>query len=164
MVDERSDAILRGLHEANIDFILVGGPAAVLLGAPVATEDVDIDHRQTPENLERLLLWLLAHGAYHRYDLAKRRLPPDRAALAGHGHINLQTDLGKLDLLCQLGEGENYEEVLADTLVLGEGPFPIRVITLPRLIAVKARAGRPKDRLTLPILIATLDEQLRSKG
>jgi len=164
VVDERSDAILRSLHEANIEFILVGGTAAVLLGAPVTTEDVDIVHRQTPENLDRLLSWLLTHGAYHRYDLAKRRLPPDRGALAGHGHINLQTDLGKLDLLCRLGEGEDYEQILGDTVVLDGGPFPIRVITLPRLIAVKARAGRPKDRLTLPLLIATLDEQLRSKG
>ena len=130
----------------------------------MATEDVDIVHRQTSENLDRLVTWLLVHGAYHRYDLAKRRLPPDRVALAGRGHVNLQTDLGKLDLLCQLGEGEDYEQVLPDTLVLDDGPFPIRVITLPRLIAVKARTGRPKDRLTLPILIATLDEQLRLKG
>jgi len=28
--------------------------AAVLLGAPVATEDLDIVHRRTPENVDRL--------------------------------------------------------------------------------------------------------------
>ncbi len=162
MVDERSDAILRGLCEVGVDFIIVGGTAAVLLGAPVVTEDVDIIHRKTPDNIERLLTWLLAHGAYHRLDLAKRRLPPDAAALSGHGHINLQTDLGKLDVLCELGEGEDYDHVLADTLILDQGPFPVRVLTLPRLIAAKSRAGRPKDRLALPVLIATLDEQMRS--
>jgi len=31
------------------------------------------------------------------------------------------------------------------------------------LIAVKARAGRPKDRAVLPVLIATLDQQ-QKKG
>ena len=132
MVDERSDAILRSLHEANIEFILVGGTAAVLLGAPITTEDVDIVHRQTPENLDRLLSWLLTHGAYHRYDLAKRRLPPDRGALAGHGHINLQTDLGKLDLRCRLGEGEDYDQILGDTqgrevLLYGTAPGEVRL-------------------------------------
>jgi len=35
-------------------------------------------------------------------------------------------------------------------------------VNLPTLIAVKARAGRPKDRMALPILIATLQE--RDKG
>ena len=35
----------------------------------------------------------------------------------------------------------------------------VRVLGLARLIAVKARAGRPKDRAVLPVLIATLDEQ-----
>src|SRR5205085_7845042 len=53
----------------------------------------------SPENVARLLRWLLAHGAYHRLDLANRRLPPQEDALLGHGHMNLQTDLGKLDVL-----------------------------------------------------------------
>lgn len=110
-----------------------------------------------------MLAWLLAHGAYHRFDLANRRLPPKQDALVGHGHINLQTDLGKLDVLCELGEGEGYDDVLADTIVLDQGPFPVRVLGLPRLIAVKSRAGRPKDRAVLPLLIATLDEQMRAK-
>ena len=71
--------------------------------------------------------------------------------------------IGKVDVLCELGEGEDYDQLLPDTSVLDEGPFPVRVITLPRLIAAKSRAGRPKDRVALPLLIATLDEQLRSK-
>lgn len=36
------------------------------------------------------------------------------------------------------------------------------VLDLPILIEVKARAGRPTDRMALPILIATLQE--RDKG
>jgi hypothetical protein len=161
-VDQRTRAILQGLHEAGVDFIVVGGMAAVLLAVPILTEDVDIVHERTPANVARLLAWLLAHGAYHRFDLANRRLPPKEDALLGHGHINLQTDLGKLDVLCELGEGEGYAEILADTvLVAGDAPFPLRVLDLPRLIAVKAKAGRPKDRAVLPVLAATLDERSR---
>ena len=45
--------------------------------------------------------------------------------------------------------------------VIDEG-LQLRVLDLPTLIAVKAKAGRPKDRMALPILIATLQE--RDKG
>jgi hypothetical protein len=163
-VDQRTDAILRGLHEAGVEFIVVGGMAAVMLAVPIVTEDLDIVHKRTPENVARLLGWLLAHDAYHRFDLASRRLPPKEDVLLGHGHINLQTDLGKLDVLCELGEGEGYEEIFTDTVVLFDEALPLRVLGLRRLIAVKARAGRPKDRAALPVLIATLDEQTKARG
>jgi hypothetical protein len=35
--------------------------------------------------------------------------------------VNLQTDLGKLDVLCELGEGEGYEEILAIAAAPGGG-------------------------------------------
>lgn len=162
--DEQASSIIRGLHEAGVEFIVVGGMAAVLQKAPVLTEDLDIVHSRTPKNVARLLTWLLAHGAYHRLDLAQRKLPPTEAALLGHGHLNLQTTLGKLDVLCELGEGEGYDEIFADSVVLSSGPLPVRVLGLSRLIAVKAKAGRPKDRAVLPVLVATLDEQKRTKS
>lgn len=163
-VEQRADAMLRGLHDAGVEFVVVGGMAAVMLAAPVLTEDLDIVHRRTPENVARLLAWLRAHGAYHRFDLANRRLPPAEDQLLGRGHVNLQTDLGKLDVLCELSEGEGYEEIIADTVLVDDGLIPLRVLSLPRLIAVKARAGRPKDRAVLPVLVATLDEQTKGKG
>ena len=47
--------VLEGLLEAGVDFILVGGLAAVIQGAPVTTMDVDIVHSQAPQNIDRLL-------------------------------------------------------------------------------------------------------------
>ena len=46
-------ALLEGLIEADIKFILVGGLAAVIQGAPVTTMDVDIVHSQSPENISK---------------------------------------------------------------------------------------------------------------
>lgn len=110
--------MLSGLVEAGVEFIVVGGAAGVILGAPIVTLDLDIVHRRTPENVDLLLAWLLAHGAYHHFDLANRRLPPTRDLLLGQGHLNLQADLGKLDVLCELGPGEDYEQLLGDTVVV----------------------------------------------
>lgn len=161
-VRESIDAIVHELHAAGVEFIIVGATAAVMVGTPILTQDVDIVPRRTPENAQRLHEWLLAHGAYHRYDLANRRLPPARDVLMGHGHINLQIDLGMLDILCELEPGQGYEELLADTVLvdIGDGKL-VRVLSLSRLIAAKAHAGRPKDRAVLPVLMATLDEQKR---
>jgi hypothetical protein len=51
-------ALLEGLINAEIEFILVGGLAAVVQEAPITTMDVDIVHRQTAENIDKLLNFL----------------------------------------------------------------------------------------------------------
>ena len=88
---------------------------------------------------------------------------PTADQLSGIGHVNLETDLGKLDLLCELAPGEGYEQILQDTVVMAREAHQLRVIALERLIQVKVAAGRPKDRIVVPILIATLEEQ-RERG
>lgn len=44
-------SILEGLIKADIKFILVGGLAAVIQGAPVTTMDVDVVHDRSSENI-----------------------------------------------------------------------------------------------------------------
>jgi hypothetical protein len=154
---------LRGLTDAGVEFVVVGGSGALMLGAPIVTFDLDIVHRKTPENVDRLLAWLLLHGAYHRLDLANRKLPPTREPLLGSGHLNLQLDLGKLDVLCELSLGEGYDEILSHSVLLELGGYRVRVLGLEKIIEAKTRAGRPKDRAVLPVLLATLDEQRRAK-
>jgi hypothetical protein len=158
-LDQHLEAIIRGLLDAGVEFFVVGGAAAILQQARIHTGDVEIVHQRTPENIARLLPWLLSHHAYHRSDLANRRLPPSEGALAGHGHVLLETDLGTLDVLCELDDGQGYEEILPDAVVIDAGGYVVRVLGLPRLIREKSRANRPKDRAVLPVLIATLDEQ-----
>ena len=41
MASESPDSILIGLHAAAVEHIVVEGTAAVLLGAPVVTEDLE---------------------------------------------------------------------------------------------------------------------------
>jgi hypothetical protein len=154
-----------------VEFVLVSGMAAIIQGPPIVSFDLAIVHRRSPENIARLLAWLLARGAFDRLDLANRRLPPKEDQLVGQGHINLQIDVDiehrleavRLDELCELGDGEGCDEIVADTVLIPTLDFPLRVLAPERLIAVNARAGRPKDRAALPMLIATLDEQRKAK-
>jgi hypothetical protein len=163
-LDDDVTAALVELSRAGIAFIVVGMSAAVLQGAPVVTFDLDVVHRRTSENVDRLLEWLSSRGAFHRFDLANRRLPPTREQLLGTGHVNLETTLGKIDFLCELAPGEGFDEIAGDAISVTIGPAVVRVLGLARLIAVKVRANRAKDRAALPVLLATLDEQKRRGG
>lgn len=156
-------ALVAKLCDAGVEFIIVGGAAAVLQGAPITTVDLDIVHRRTPENVARLLEVLLGLDATMRYDLARRGLRPTAEMLSGRGQINLSTSLGPLDPLCELDAGQGYDELLVHSQPVNAEGRLLRVLDLPTLIAVKTKAGRPKDRMVLPLLIATLQERDKAK-
>jgi len=127
----------------------------------VVTADVDVVHRRTKKNVSKLLQLLEDIDAVVRDD--DRQLRPGESHLMGRGHILLTTNLGPLDLLCEVKD-EGYEELLphADKLKLGNG-LETRVVRLAKLIEQKTAAGRDKDKMALPILRATLEEKERSK-
>ena len=72
-------ALLAALCDSGVEFIIVGGVAAVLQGVPITTNDLDIVHRRTPENVARLLEVLLELDATMRYDMVR---PPHAARSA----------------------------------------------------------------------------------
>lgn len=156
-------ALLAKLSDAEVEFIIVGGAAAVIQGVPITTNDLDIVHRRTPENVARLLEVLLSLDATMRYDFAHRGLRPTAEMLAGSGQINLSTSLGPIDPLCELSEGRGYDELLLHSEPITDEGRLLRVLDLPTLIEVKTKAGRPKDKLVLPLLIATQQERDKAK-
>lgn len=136
---------------------MVGGAAAVLHGAPITTEDLDIVHRRTADNVSRLRALLDDLDAHVR-ELANRRLRPDEAALLGEGHVLLSTRLGPLDCSGALVDGRGFEDLVAHCDTVRDEGREFRVLDLPTLVDVKRKTGRAKDRLALPILIALQDE------
>jgi hypothetical protein len=149
------DALVQALLGADVEFIVVGGAAAVLHGAPITTQDLAIVHRRTPDNIRRLSDLLTKLDATFR----GRDLRPSVEMLGGQGQLNLSTSLGPLDPMCVLHDGRGYDELLPHTQVLTDGSSKIRILDLDTLIAVKTAAGRARDKLALPILLA-----LRTRG
>lgn len=147
---------LERLAVRRVEFVVVGGVAAVLQGAPVVTFDLDVVHRRTEENVERLFGALEEMEARYRGD--PRALRPSRELLLGPGHHLLATALGPLDLLGTIGKGLTFEALVADAVTLDLPGLSVPVLELSRLIAVKESLGRPKDLAVLPMLKATLDE------
>lgn len=147
------------LLEREIDFILVGGAAALVHGASTGTQDCDIVHARTPENVERVRALLAELGAFFRGDLSGRQITPGVDHLTGRGQILLTTELGPLDLLGTLHDGRGYQELLPNTILLDVEGRLLRVLDLPTLIEVKTAAGRPKDKVVVAELLPLLRRQ-----
>jgi hypothetical protein len=150
---------LRALHDGCIEFILVGGLAAVLNGAPVNTFDVDVVHSRDAANIDRILPVLESLDAVFRIQ-PERRLRPNASHLASTGHLNLITRYGPLDLLGTIGRDLGYQELIPHSVEfdISEG-LHIRVLDLETLIAIKEELAGDKDRAVLPILRRTLEEK-----
>ncbi len=152
------ESLLTALKGADIEFIVVGGAAAVLHGAPVTTLDIDIVHRTDPENVEKLMATLAQLDARVR-DLAGRDIEPDPSVLRGTGQVKLMTSQGPLDLLCRLHDGRDYGALLPHTIEVSDGSLRLRILDLATLIEIKSGTGRVRDQLVLPLLLALAREQ-----
>ena len=148
------------LARHQVDFVVVGGVACVLAGAPISTFDLDIVPARTPENLVRLVGALSELDARYR-DQTGRILRPDATGLAGPGHHLLLTTCGPVDVLGTIGHGEGYDQLLADTVDRQLGGARVRTLNLSSLIRTKEAAGRPKDLATLAILRRTLEQSTK---
>ena len=150
---------LHALTDAGVDFIVVGGLAAVLNGAPVDTFNLEIVHARIDANIAKLLDVLHSLEAIYRAQ-PSRRLQPSASHLASPGHQNLLTTDGPFDILGEIVNGLTYEDLLPDTVLLNVGNGKtIRVLTLEKLISLKEILAGEKDLAALPMLRKTLRER-----
>lgn len=149
--------ILQILNKHKVDYIVVGGVCAVLNGVPMATFDLDIVHARSAENAVRLKAAHSEMEAFYR--LHPKRIEPKALHLESDGHHLFKTTLGAFDALGTIDEGLGYEELLPTSVQLTiDENFTVRILTLAKLIEIKEKAGREKDRAMLPILRRTLEE------
>ena len=147
------ESLLEALCRAGVAFIVVGGAAAVLHGAPVTTQDVDIVPRVDADNIARLMALLDQLDARVR-DVAGRDIKPEPTGLLGTGQTKLTTRRGPLDVLGALHDGRGYSDLLPHTEELTDGTLRLRVLDLKTLIDIKSGTGRIRDQLVLPLLLA----------
>ena len=161
MPEAKFRKILRSLRDQDVRFIVVGGLASVLNGAPVNTLDLDIVPARDPQNLEKLLIVLDGLDAIYRIQ-PQRRFKPNMSHLIGPGHHNLMTNSGALDVLGTIGSGLIYDDLLPHTVEVNvSADLRVRILGLAKIIELKEELRRDKDLAMLPTLRATLKEQQR---
>ncbi len=142
--------ILEVLGKHRVDYVVVGGVAAVLHGAPVTTFDLDALFRVESQNADRLLAALNELNARARGHA--QALRPTKADLMAGGHLLLLTDAGPLDVLGFIGKDSRYDDLrhAVIRMPLDQGEVP--VLALDELIRQKKVMGRPKDVAALRLL------------
>lgn len=140
--------LLQRLADAGLDFVIVGGFAAITHGSAYLTRDVDICAVLTDENIARLRQAL---GDWH----PTHRMTPQRLSFLQHppegqpvNNLYLQTDMGVVDVLTSvLGVGD-FARLRQQAEELEVDGRCFRVISLADLIKAKEAMGREKDLLT----------------
>jgi hypothetical protein len=134
--------ILSALVEARVEFMIVGLSAAALQGAPVVTDDVDLWFKNL--GVPGMVRAIRAAGATYvpLFDLNPPMLVGDHAQ--------------PFDLVINMSGLGEYDDEIENTVEIKLADVSVRVLSLERIIASKAAANRPKDRLVIPVLRNTL--------
>jgi len=153
--------LLQRLDDAGVEFVLVGGYAAILHGSSVLTRDVDVCAVLSPRTIERLRDAFREIHPVHRLSspqLSFLEVPGRGAAL---DNLFLNTDLGTLDLLSRITGVGDYARVARDAVEFELFGRRMRAIGLDDLIAAKEALGREKDLIAAKELRA-IREKLES--
>jgi predicted nucleotidyltransferase len=144
--DLRADEILQRLTARGVDFVVVGGIAAVLHGSARNTFDLDICFATDRANLDALGDVLVGLDARLRGVADEVPFVPDGEALRKVELLTLSTSAGNLDLLAVPPGAPPYQRLRRNAARFDLGGFTVNVASIDDLIAMKATAGRPKDQ------------------
>jgi predicted nucleotidyltransferase len=139
------ETLVQVLARSEVEFIVVGGVAAIVHGSARLTQDLDVVYRRTPENLEHLAAALASYEPYLRGAPPGLPFRWDAETLRRGLNFTLSTSLGPLDLLGEITGGGGYEDLLPHSRRLQVFGVTCHCLGLDRLIHVKRAAGRVKD-------------------
>ena len=140
--------LTRRLVEARVEFVLIGGFAAVAHGVTLVTRDVDICCRFAEANLMRIQS---AFADLHPVHRSRPDLPLALTAdqCAQLKNLYLKTDLGVVDCVGEvLGVGD-FESVLNHSVSVELPSGSCRILDIDALIRAKEAMNRDHDRITV---------------
>jgi predicted nucleotidyltransferase len=153
--------LLQRLCDADFDFVIVGGFAAVLHGSSLMTRDLDVCALLTQENVTKLREVL--HDLHPVHRLSGQKLPflDNPAPGVSVNNLYLGTDFGPVDLLSSiLGVGD-FESVRANAVEVTLFGRLFRVISLDDLIRAKEALTRDKDQQAV-LQLRAIREKLKA--
>jgi predicted nucleotidyltransferase len=136
---------LRRLVAEKVDFVLVGGLAAVAHGASTVTEDVDVCIRFDTPTLHALFRALSGTNPRQRMTPDRPPLGSDPLAYVGFKNLYVVTDDGVIDFLGNITGLGPLDRVKLNAVKMDLGGFTVPVMGLEDLLTAKRAVGRNKD-------------------
>ncbi len=137
----QAQEVAKAFNAAGVDYLFIGKSAAILLGYPGTTQDVDVFPAKSVENGQRMVKALLELG-FILDDNTQAEI------IRGKDFVQLKDGPFDLDLIFAPDGIESFAE--AKSRAVQEDIFP--VANLRDIIASKKASGRMKDRLDLHLL------------
>jgi len=150
------EKLLKALYDQGVEFVIIGGAAAVLHGSAYVTGDLDVCYSREKENLKKLATALAPFKASLRGSPKNLPFRLDADSLKSGLNFTLTTDLGDLDILGEVTGLGGYGAAMAFSEELEIFGMRCKVLTLEGLIKNKRAVGRKKDLMLLPELEALL--------
>jgi hypothetical protein len=139
--------LLQRLCDADIDFVIVGGFAAILHGSTLVTRDLDICAVLSHTDVAKLRDALRDLNPLHRLTSSKLSFLTTPDPGVDVKNLYLETELGTVDVLSSiLGVGD-FRRVRAASVEIELFGRHCRVISIDDLIQAKEALSRDKDRL-----------------
>ena len=158
----RASFILGLLTAHGVDFVVIGGIAAILHGSPRVTRDLDVCFARDDANLTVLGRALVVLRAKLRRVDDDVPFTPDADTLRRVQTLTMETVAGHFDILAAPDGAPPYERLRRNADRYDLGAFAVLVASIDDLIAMKRAADRPKDRADIGELQAIA--RLRARG
>ena len=153
------DQAVQTLCDSAVDFVIVGGFAAILHGSARITYDLDVFFSRARSNLTKIKLAL---APFHP---RPRGFPPelpfvwDEATLRNSSVLTLDTDLGEIDFLAEVAGVGPYDEIKKEARLVEVFARQVLVIDIRSLVRAKRAAGREKDLSLIPELESLIEAE-----
>ena len=157
MTETDVEKLLRAFHRENVEFVIIGGLAAVLQGSAYVTADLDLCYSRKRQNLEKLARALAPFHPVLRAVPDQVPFQLDLSALRSGMNFTLSTAVGDVDILGEVTGMGTYDEIVAFSEDIEVFDVSCKVLTLEGLIKAKRAVARAKDLKLLPELEALLE-------
>ncbi len=157
------ESLLERLIRHDVEFVIVGGFAALAHGVSLMTEDIDICCPFAEGNLRKLEQAVADLHPVHR--MTPNRLPfqltPD--LIPTLKDLYLRTDLGVLDCLSSVKGLGDYSAVKEVSIPLELPIGNCRLLSIDALIRAKEAMGGPRDKQTV-LQLKAIQERNKPPG
>jgi len=154
--------VIRVLLDAEVEFVVIGGIAAIAHGVSYVTRDFDAVVPLSVENCRRILAALAPYSPRFYQAHGKPAVTRTAEELSEFRNLYLETSLGIVDLLGSLPPIGDYSAAAAAAVPMVLEGRTCRVLSLDDLIAVKAFVGRPKDK-AVEVELRAIRERLKRR-
>lgn len=138
----QGERLAKAFNKHKVDYLLIGKSAAIVLGFPGTTQDVDVYPRKDAENGKKIIDAL----AELKFKLDKKT---KEAITCGKDFVQIKNGPFDIDLVFAPDGFENYDEIKWRAVHVRK-LFP--VANIEDIIKSKEAAKRPRDLLDLPYL------------